>query len=158
MASGSWGCGTANRVAWVRPTHLGAWEKIWLGWLGGLEVVQGALDQEFTLEPVQSSGQVLKVFLEEGNPSGQTEYLLIEYREKAGFDQDLPAAGVLVYHIDPKVDSNRPCDGCPQTYMVELLEADGNNTLRLNFLQGGNRGEAGDAWGVANIYSCERIK
>ncbi|MFH1762968.1 MAG: hypothetical protein ABIF09_02145, partial [Gemmatimonadota bacterium] len=31
----------------------------------------------------------------------------------------------------------------------ELLEADGNNSLRLNFLQGGNRGEAGDAWGVA---------
>ncbi len=149
MAAGSWGCGTNNREAWVRPTHMGAWEKIRLGWLGGLEVVQGVLDQEFTLEPVQSSGQALKVFLEEGNPSSQTEYLLIEYRKKVGFDQDLPAAGVLVYHVDPKIKSNRPCDSCPQTYMVELLEADGNNTLRLNFLQGGNRGEAGDVWGAS---------
>lgn len=149
MAAGAWGCGTSNREGWVRPTHLGAWEKIRLGWLGGLEVVPGVLDQEFTLDPVQTSGQALKVFLEEGSPSGQTEYLLIEYRKKMGFDQDLPAAGVLVYHVDPKINSNRPCDSCPQTYMVELLEADGNNTLRLNFLQGGNRGEAGDAWGVS---------
>ena len=75
--------------------------------------------------------------------------LLIEYRTQAGFDQDLPASGVLIYHIDPKIKTNRPCNSCPQQYMVELLEADGNNTLRLNFLQGGSRGEAGDAWGVA---------
>ena len=31
----------------------------------------------------------------------------------------------------------------------EGVEADGNNSLRLSFLQGGNRGEPGDAWGVS---------
>jgi len=47
---------------------------------------------------------------------------------------------------------------------VELLEADGNNTLRLNFLQGGNRGEPTDAWGVTgegtlsyNSYPSTRL-
>jgi hypothetical protein len=127
---------------------MGVWEKDRLGWLGGLEVVGSVLDREYVLEPIQSSEQALKVPLEVGFPPTTSEYLLIEYRAKEGFDQDLPSAGVLVYHIDPKVGGNQPCDTCPQAYRVELLEADGNNTLRLNFLQGGNRGEPGDAWGV----------
>lgn len=148
MAAGAWGCGTSNREDWVRPTHMGAWEKARLGWLGGVEVVGSVLDQEFVLEPVQSGERVLQIPLETGLPLAQGEYLLIEYRSKEGFDRDLPASGVLVYHVDPKIKTNMPCDTCPQQYMVELLEADGNNTLRLNFLQGGNRGEAGDAWGV----------
>jgi hypothetical protein len=113
-----------------------------------LDLVGDVLDEEFVLGPVQSGEQVLKIPLERPFPLTSAEHLLIEYRTKEGFDQDLPASGVLVYHVDPKISSNRPCDTCPQNYMVELLEADGNNTLRLNFLQGGNRGEAGDAWGV----------
>ena len=149
MAAGSWGCGTMNREAWVRPTHFGAWEKDRLGWLSALEVVGDVLDEEYVLDPVQDGEQVLKIPMESGPISNQTEYLLLEYRTKEGFDKDLPSAGVLVYHVDPKISGNRPCDTCPQHYRVELLEADGNNTLRLNFLQGGNRGEPGDAWGFA---------
>jgi immune inhibitor A len=149
MAAGAWGCGTMNREDWVRPTHFGAWEKDRLGWLGGLEVVGDVLDEEFVLEPVQTGEQVLKIYLEPGITSSSTEYLLIEYRTKEGFDLDLPSSGVLVYHVDPKVSGNRPCDTCPQRYRVELLEADGNDSLRRNFQQGGNRGEAGDAWGWA---------
>ena len=164
MAAGAWGCGTSNREEWVRPTHMGAWEKDRLGWLGGLEVVGAVLDQEFVLDPIQDGEKALKIPLENGFPPTQSEYLLIEYRTREGFDQDLPAAGVLVYHIDPKIKTNQPCDTCPQSYWVELLEADGNNTLSLNFLQGGNRGEAGDAWGVAgpgklttNSYPSTRL-
>jgi M6 family metalloprotease-like protein len=149
MAAGAWGCGTMNREGWVRPTHFGAWEKDRLGWLAGLEVVGDVLDEEFVLEPVQTGEEVLKVYLEPGFPSSSTEYLLMEYRTQEGFDLDLPASGILVYHVDPKIGGNRPCDTCPQDYRVELLEADGNDSLRRNFLQGGNRGEAGDAWGWA---------
>jgi len=148
MAAGAWGCGTTNREEWVRPTHMGAWEKDRLGWLGGVEVVGNVLDQEFVLEPIQVSEKALKIPLEYGFPPTMGEYLLIEYRTREGFDQALPASGVLVYHVDPKLKTNQPCDTCPQNYRVELLEADGNNSLQLNFLQGGNRGEAGDAWGV----------
>ncbi|MCJ7629334.1 MAG: M6 family metalloprotease domain-containing protein, partial [Longimicrobiales bacterium] len=164
MAAGAWGCGTSNREAWVRPTHMGAWEKAQLGWLSRVELVGRVLDQEFVLEAVQSSEQALRIPLETGFPSTPGEYLLIEYRTREGFDRDLPGSGVLVYHVDPKLKTNQPCDTCPQRYMVELLEADGNNSLRLNFLQGGNRGEAGDAWGVAgrgrltnNSYPTTRL-
>ncbi len=149
MAAGAWGCGTDDRVAWLRPTHLGAWEKEQLGWLAQVEEVIGVVDQEFTLDPVLASERVLKIPLERGEEADTNEYLLVEYRTKEGFDLDLPASGVLVTHIDPQIPGNRPCDSCPQVYRVGLLEADGNNSLRRTFPQGGNRGEAGDAWGVA---------
>ncbi|MGW8267691.1 MAG: M6 family metalloprotease domain-containing protein [Longimicrobiales bacterium] len=148
MAAGSWGCGLDDRMAWVRPTHFGAWEKEVLGWLSEVEVVKPALDLSFALEPVRTAGRVLKIPLEPGLPLSNSEYLLVEYRTRAGFDAGLPADGVLVYHVDPKVDGNQPCDSCPQIYRVGLLEADGNNSLRRSFPEGGNRGEAGDAWGV----------
>lgn len=148
MAAGSWGCGVTNRDEWLRPTHFGAWEKERLGWLSNVQMVGPGLDQDLTLEPVQRSEHILKVPLEPGADPSEAEYLLMEYRTQEGFDADLPTSGVLVYHIDPKIPGNRPCDTCPQVYRVSLLEADGNNTLRLNFLQGGNRGEPGDAWGV----------
>jgi len=138
MAAGSWGCGTTNRTDWVGPTHMGPWEKERLGWLSEVQVVAGALGQEFTIEPVLASGKVLKV------PLGPEEYYLIEYRRQEGFDRYLPASGVLIYHIDP-TRSHRPCPTC----RVQLEEADGNSALLRTFPQGGNRGEPGDAFGAA---------
>ena len=149
MAAGSWGCGTANREAWVRPTHMGAWEKEQLGWLSELEEVGPALAQEFTLAPVISSEHVLKIPLETGADADTNEYLLVEYRLKEGFDLDLPASGVLISHVDPTVPGNQLLWHEPQWYKVALLEADSNSSLQRNFAGGGNRGEAGDAWGAA---------
>lgn len=148
MAAGSWGCGTENREAWVRPTHLGAWEKQQLGWLTEVEVATPALLQEYTLSPIQNSERALKVLLEDGEQPDTNEYLLIEYRTKENFDLDLPASGVLVYHVDPTIPNNQLLYNDPQYYKVALLEADGNGSLQRNFAGGGNRGEPGDAWGV----------
>ncbi|MGD8361556.1 MAG: immune inhibitor A, partial [Gemmatimonadota bacterium] len=149
MAAGSgWGCGTGAEEPWFRPSHMGPWEKHRLGWLFRYEEVTDVLGGEFVLEPVETSEHVLKIPLESDVSSDLLEYLLVEYRVQEGFDEDLPASGVLVYHIDPKLAGNRPCETCAQQYRVSLLEADGNDGLRLTALQGGNRGEAGDAWGV----------
>jgi len=164
MAAGAWGCGTDDRVSWVRPTHPGAWEKEQLGWLTEVEEVGEALELEYTLDPVITGERVLKIPLERGIDPDTNEYLLVEYRTKQGFDLDLPASGVLITHIDPQIPGNQPCDGCAQVYRVALLEADGNSSLRLTFSQGGNRGEAGDAWGISgtgvlatNTYPSSRL-
>lgn len=147
MAAGSWGCGADDRVRWVRPTHFGAWEKQILGWVE-VEEVESFLDGELTLGPVQDEHRILRIPLETALPAtAPAEYLLVEYRTQEGFDADLPASGVLVYHVDPKLPGNRPCDTCPQQYRVALLEADGNRSLQRTFLEGGDRGEPGDAWG-----------
>lgn len=142
MAAGAWGCGRPlNRAAVRRPPHFGAWEKLELGWLD-LEIVGDVRNAEIEILPVRTTGHVLQL------PLSSKEYLLVEYRDQQGFDQDLPAAGVLVYHVDD-TRLRRPCRSCERIYQVQLLEADANDGLRLDMTNGGNRGEAGDAFGHA---------
>jgi M6 family metalloprotease-like protein len=149
MAAGSgWGCGSGPMDPdWRRPTHLTAYEKERMGWLGGMREVGNVLGETVSLRPIRTSEEALKIPLQPGVPPSSAEYLLVEYRTKEGFDLDLPSSGVVILHIDPKVSGNQPCATCSQTYRVALLEADGNDGLRRTELQGGNRGEPGDAWG-----------
>lgn len=141
MAGGSWGCGSAAaRPVADRPPHMGPWEKGQLGWLDEELTIGPVRDVEFVLPPVSASGRVLRV------PLSAREYLLVEYRTKTGFDQDLPLPGVLVYHVDEDRPVNRTA-AQPRLYRVALLEADGNNGLGRTALEGGNRGEAGDVFG-----------
>lgn len=140
MAAGSWGCGQVDRSLWQRPTHMSPWSKDQLGWVN--ETVVGEVrDQEFTLGPVQTTGDILKI------PLSPTEFLQVEYRPAMAFDVNLPASGVLVYHIDTALP-RLPCDTCAKIYRVALVEADANRGLVRPALQGGNRGEAGDAFGT----------
>jgi M6 family metalloprotease-like protein len=148
MAAGSWGCGTSNRTAWVRPTHFGAWEKEQLGWLSEIETIDDATSGDYTLEPVIRSQRVLKIPLELGDAPDSNEYFLVEYRKQEGFDLNLPASGLLIYHVDPTVPHNRSGSSTPPWHKVRLEEADGNGSLLRAFPDGGNRGEPGDAWGA----------
>ncbi|UCC75058.1 MAG: M6 family metalloprotease domain-containing protein [Gemmatimonadota bacterium] len=142
MAAGSWGCGEVGpRTGWRRPTHFGAWEKRVLGWLDEIEVVPAAELLEMTLAPVQANREILEI------PLGVSERLLVEYRERTGFDLNLPAEGVLIYRVNDTVPW-RPCPTCLKIYGVSLVEADGDSTLLKTALEGGNWGEPGDAFGA----------
>ena len=143
MAAGAWGCGSVDqpRSDWKRPTHMGAWEKKRLGWLDQIEQVGASELAEYTLPAVQTSGRILEV------PLGDAERLLVEYRDRVGFDADLPAAGVLIHRINDTIPW-RPCYECPPVYRVMLLEADGDSALVETHPQGGNRGVPGDAYGA----------
>lgn len=143
MAAGAWGCGPVTAPGAERPTHIGAWERVQLGWVDEVTDAGPALNAEFRLEPVLAAGQVLRVPLR-----GELEFLLLEHRTQDGFDAGLPSSGVLVYHIEP----NRPrwpCRTCEKIYEAGLVEADGNGALVRLAADGGNRGEAGDAFGWA---------
>jgi len=143
MAAGSWGCGDVfTGPPSVRPTHPGAWEKQRLGWLDEVQQVSGVGLEQISLPPVQTSGKILEV------PMGPDERLLIENRSRIGFDQDLPAAGVLIYRVNETLPF-RPDRTAPRAYRVQLLEADGDSALVETRAEGGNRGVAGDAWGAA---------
>lgn len=144
MAGGAWGCGDgASRTEADRPTHMGAWEKVMLGWADVVDV-PAAHDQTLDLLSVRATGRVLRI------PLGGGAHLLAEYRVREGFDADLPASGVLVYHVDPSKPL-RVCATCPRIYKVMLLEADGNAAMLKSAGEGGNRGEAGDAFGSAGL-------
>lgn len=141
MAAGAWGCENVDRETWRKPTHMSAWAKRELGWISEELTVGSTRLTEVTLDPVITSGKILRL------PLSATEYMLLEYRRLEGFDEGLPAEGVIIYHIDPDLPF-RPCQTCPRLYRVALEEADGNDALIHTPLEGGNRGEAGDAWGT----------
>lgn len=141
MAAGSWGCGpVGSGTERFGPTHLSAYSKKTLGWLDYIDVGE-VRDTEYVLDPVQESGRALRIPMDDES----REFLLVEYRTQAGFDRDLPAAGLVVYHQDfqgvlrPVPDKN---------YFLSIVEQDGNGGLVRTSGEGGNRGEAGDAWGV----------
>lgn len=148
MAGGQWGCGPALAEGrWDRPTHFGPWEKDRLGWLPDLVTAGDVLDEEFTLRPVESSGEVLRVDL------SPTEYLYIEYRDGSGFDVNLPGTGILVHHIDrTRITGAHRCRGCPRVYLTTLLEADHDLSLLTPEGEGGNRGEAGDIFSDTGVH------
>lgn len=141
MMANSWGF-TGDQLY---PPHFSAWCKDELGWLTP-EVISA--EGTYEAAEVQTNPEVYKIT--QGFPSG--EYLLIENRNKTGYDSKMPVAGGLaIWHIDEK-KANSPWDegypgqdGWPENgmhYMVALLQADGDYDLEMGF----GRGDGGDLY------------
>jgi len=130
MGTGSWG-GDGHTPA--SPSLPCAWSRRELGWGTTVTVRE---DGAVTLP----AGQVL-VIQDPDMPAG--EVFLVENRRRAGFDASLPAAGLLIWHVDQAViAATRPLNevnGGPVAG-VALEQADGQDLL------GTNRGDAGDPW------------
>lgn len=136
MGTGSWGC---NGQSPALPCHMSAWSKAFLGWVD-VEVLPPDTDLgTLTLPSVETTGKVYRI--EAGDDSG--EYFLLENRQTVGFDRNLHASGLLVWHVDPWYIANNwfniNSDG--NHHGVWLRQADGLNELNRS---GGGRGDAGD--------------
>jgi M6 family metalloprotease-like protein len=96
---GVW-CAMSNQLPNGRPQHFSAWCKEQLGWVKPV-VVDPTVKQKLILAPIEDSPkECVKVLVK---PDG-TEYLLLENRRKKGFDENLPAEGLLIWRIV----NNRP--------------------------------------------------
>jgi M6 family metalloprotease-like protein len=96
---GVW-CAMSNQLPNGRPQHFSAWCKEQLGWIQPA-VLDPTVKQKLILGAIEDSPkECVKVLVK---PDG-SEYLLLENRRKKGFDQDLPAEGLLVW----RVVGNRP--------------------------------------------------
>jgi M6 family metalloprotease-like protein len=93
-------CAMSNQAGNGRPQHFSAWCKEKLGWVKPA-VVDPTVKQKIALGPIESSPkECVKVL---ARPDG-SEYFLLEYRAKKGFDTSLPAEGLLIW----RVVGNRP--------------------------------------------------
>lgn len=149
MAAGSWN-GPGNLGA--SPAFPDAWSRVQLGW-----VVPTAVNTHtFGLSIPQSATQpfIIKTKPTSGNTS---EYFLVENRQKVSYDSYLPAAGLLVWHIDDSRNHNdAECRNLNrwnclnQHLLVALEQADG----LLNLEYSVNYGDLGDVFpGSANRRS-----
>jgi M6 family metalloprotease-like protein len=134
MAS-SWGFDNTQ----LCPSSFSPWSKIQLGWINPVHISEPG---EYSLAQSASTDEYFVI--SQGYASG--EYLIIENRQRTGFDCALPQGGLAVWHIDEAADFDTegypggrwPKDG--KHYRVALAQADGNFQLE----QGLNRGDAGD--------------
>ena len=93
-------CAMSNQVGNGRPQHFCAWAKEKLGWIQPVTIDPG-VKQKLVLGAVEDSPkECFKVPLK----ADGSEYILLENRRKKGFDQSLPAEGLLVW----RVVGNRP--------------------------------------------------
>jgi len=146
MAAGSWGCGRIEEPRLTfGPTHLSAHSKHRLGWIDYVQLGE-VWNEEIYLDPVQTSGRGLRIALD----GTGDEYLLAEYRARVGFDEALPAAGVLFYKQDLGA-SLFPDPAGAAPYFLTVLEQDDDDGLLRTDPQGGDRGAAGDVWGVGSV-------
>jgi M6 family metalloprotease-like protein len=91
---GSW-CNMSQQPNRMIPEHFGAWVKEKVGWLKPA-VIDPTVKQKLVLAPIENSPkECFKILI---RPDG-SEYLLLENRRKTGFDQSLPAEGLLIWHV-----------------------------------------------------------
>ena len=139
MMANSWGFDNSQ----LHPPHFGAWSKIFLGWVTPTFIKQPGT---YSAAQVETSPVVFRI--DYGYPAH--EYLLIENRQPAGLESDIPQGGLAVWHIDDFKDGNRD-EGYPgqagwpannKHYRVALLQADGHYDLERDL----NRGDAHDLY------------
>jgi hypothetical protein len=147
------------------PPHMSAWSKLALGWTTAVKPVEGINTIEATQVSNPTYGQVY--WIQHGFPEG--EFLLIENRQRIGYDKHLPQTGLLIWHVDYGLGT--PSDfrkslntegfpgqeGWPKNgyhYGVSLLQADGLYDLE----RGADVGDKGDFFhglGVDELIPCQ---
>jgi len=111
------------------PGMMSPWAKIKLGWVSPTILSDNG---QYSLRASALAKEIFRINI----GFHEDEYLLIENRQKIGFDKKLPESGLAIWHIDEKADQSSggypgqhgwPTNG--KHYKVALLAADGNYGL-----------------------------
>jgi M6 family metalloprotease-like protein len=124
-----------------QPPHPEAWSKARLGWVD-VETIDHTTTG-VTLPAVTRAPRVVRI---PAAPDTPQEYYLLENRLREGADAKLPGDGLLVWHVDERVEGFRTAQQNPAHKLLHLVEADGRGDLDRGHAAGGNRGDAGDPW------------
>lgn len=128
------------------PPTYSAYERFYLGWLKPEQLTEKG---QYNLLPLATSNQAYLIANGTHNLQGQSpnpsEFFLLEYRQKKGWDAYLPGEGMVVWHIDylqSAWDNNSPNNG-PNLLRVHMEEANG---VYWNQRKNGDSGRPSDTY------------
>jgi immune inhibitor A len=114
-------CAMSNQNGGGKPQHFCAWSKEMLGWVKPT-LLDPRVPQKLLLDPVENDpSQCFKVLVR----SDGSEYLLLENRAKKGFDESLPAGGLLIWRVvnnRPVLEESHGVEGAagPRSFLDEV--------------------------------------
>ncbi|HEY3790103.1 MAG TPA: M6 family metalloprotease domain-containing protein [Urbifossiella sp.] len=121
-SEGAWvWCAMSNQNGGGKPQHFCAWSKEMLGWVKPT-VIDPRVPQKLVLSPVEDDPtQCLKVLVR----PDRSEYFLLENRARKGFDEALPAGGLLIWRVvnnRPVLEESHGVDGAngPRSFLDEV--------------------------------------
>lgn len=119
------------------PSQISAYLKYKSGWSNSLvPVTHGA---QITLSSDQNDFAIHK--------KNDTEYFIIENRNKTGRDSDLPDAGLTIWHVDELGNNSDEQMTPAQHFELSLEQADNDFDLE----KGRNRGDSGDLFDAGGV-------
>jgi immune inhibitor A len=134
--SGSWDlmAGGSYNGNGDRPAHPVGVHKMQHDWVAVEELTARAQPYDVTIPPYGSPGaKVVKI---KSPRFSATQYVLLENRQRRGYEKSLPGGGLLVWRVDEALHNLTPRAG------LFLIEADANNSLLNPYDK--NQGDAGD--------------
>ena len=102
------------------PPNYNAVERMELG----LGEPQALVPGDYTMTPLQNSGVFYRI-----DSDDPAEYYLVECRNQSGWDQYLPGAGLLIYHVDKSTrptgvdDDGKSCTAIERWESLNLVNA-----------------------------------
>ncbi|MFO0797179.1 MAG: M6 family metalloprotease domain-containing protein [Gemmataceae bacterium] len=140
---GVW-CAMSNQVDTGKPQHFSAWCREQLGWVKPT-LIDPRVKQKLVLGPIEDDPtQCVKVAVR----ADGSEYFLLENRQKKGFDESLPASGLLVWRVvngRPILEESHGVEGAsgPRVYLGSVPYPSQSNTAFTPYTVPSSRSQLG---------------
>lgn len=142
------GCGGLDMMDANWGDH-NAFSKFLLDWIQPTVVTRSA--QGLSLRASGTSPDAILMVPEAANASLYHEYFLIQNRHRVGNDKDLPGDGMLIWHVDARLNDSgqdfRYDNSYAEHKLLRLMEADG-----LEEIEKGLWANAGDYWTQGMVF------
>ena len=112
-----------------RPGGYTSYERHFMGWMDLIDPVENTC---YVMEPLNTDGGTAVKVTNDANPD---EYYLLEYRVKTGWDEYLPAEGIMILHVDydkDAWDNNTPNNNSSHPRMT-IIPADNRLSGSTNY-------------------------
>lgn len=120
--------GNFTNLGWC-PPNLTAQEKMFLGWLTPIELSEPTTITE--MEPISKGGNTYIIH------HTTNEYLLLENRQRVGWDYGIPGKGLVISHVDFNANkwANNSVNSVDSHFLYDIVHADNLNYEQWNVIQ-----------------------